>query len=169
MLVTLVMIVLAALVLLSLVLTGPIVKAVAGPLGIGSTAVSVWNVAKWPVLLVVVMVMFSLLYHAAPNVRMPKFRIISAGAAVAIVLWILVSVLFAIYVANFGSFGKTYGTLAGVVALLMWVWLTNCALLFGLELNAERERSAELEAGVPRAEREIQLEPRSTPKPQQST
>jgi membrane protein len=168
-LVTLVMIVLAALVLLSLVLTGPIVRAVAEPLGIGSTAISVWNVAKWPVLLVAVTVMFSLLYHASPNVKMPKFHIVSPGAAVAIVLWILVSALFAIYVANFGSFGKTYGTLGGVVALLMWVWLTNCALLFGLELNAERERSAELEAGVPRAEREIQLEPRSEPKPQQTT
>jgi membrane protein len=168
-LVTLGMIVLAALVLLSLVLTGPIVRAVAEPLGIGSTAVSIWNIAKWPVLLVVVTVMFSLLYHASPNVKMPKFHIVSPGAAVAIVLWILVSVLFAIYVANFGSFGKTYGTLGGVVALLMWVWLTNCALLFGLELNAERERSAELEAGVPRADREIQLEPRSEPKPQQTT
>jgi membrane protein len=168
-LVTLVMIVLLAVVLLSVVLTGPIVSAVAGPLGIGSTAVSIWNIAKWPVLLVVVVVMFSVLFHAAPNVKMPAFKWVSAGALVAIVLWLVASAAFAFYVANFGSYDKTYGTLGGVVALLVWMWITNCVLLLGMELNAERERSAELDAGVPRADREIQLEPRDTPKPKLST
>lgn len=168
-LVTLVMIVLLATVLLAVVLTGPIVTAVAGPLGIGSTAVSIWNIAKWPVLLIVVVLMFSVLFHAAPNVKMPAFKWVSAGALVAVVLWLVASAAFAFYVANFGSYDKTYGTLGGVVALLVWMWITNCVLLLGMELNAERERSAELDAGVPRADREIQLEPRDEPKPKLST
>jgi len=168
-LVTLVMIVLLATVLLAVVLTGPIVTAVAGPLGIGSTAVSIWNIAKWPVLLIVVVLMFSVLFHAAPNVKMPAFKWVSAGALVAVVLWLVALAAFAFYVANFGSYDKTYGTLGGVVALLVWMWITNCVLLLGMELNAERERSAELDAGVPRADREIQLEPRDEPKPKLST
>src|SRR3954454_990898 len=114
-LVTLIMIILLAAVLLAIVLTGPIVNAVAGPLGIGSTAVDVWNIAKWPVLLVVVMFMFAVLYHFAPNVKMPAFKWISPGAVLAVVMWIIVSALFALYVANFGSYNKTYGTLGGLV------------------------------------------------------
>jgi membrane protein len=168
-LITLMMILLLAAVLLAVVLTGPVVKAVAGPLGIGSTAVDVWNIAKWPVLLVVVMLMFSVLFHFSPNVRMPSFKWVSAGAVLAVVLWLVVSALFAFYVANFGSYNKTYGTLGGIVALLVWMWITNCVLLLGMELNKERERSVELEAGVPRAEEEIQLEPRDTPKPKETT
>jgi membrane protein len=168
-LVTLVMILLFAGVTLAVVLTGPVVSAVAGPLGIGSTAVNIWNIAKWPVLLIVVILMFAVLYHASPNVKMPSFAWVSPGAAVAIVLWIIASALFAFYVANFGSYDKTYGTLGGVVGLLVWFWITNCVLLLGMELNAERERSKELEEGVPRAEREIQLEPRDAPKPKQTT
>ncbi len=169
MLVTLLMILLLSAVLLSLVLTGPVVEAVAGPLGIGSTAVSIWNIAKWPVLLIVVVLMFSVLYHFSPNVKMPAFKFVSVGALVAVVLWIVASAAFAFYLANFGSYDKTYGTLGGIVSLLVWVWITNCVLLLGMELNAERERSVELEAGVPRADREIQLEPRDKPKPKQST
>jgi membrane protein len=168
-LVTLAMIVLLAAVLLGVVLTGPVVSAVAGPLGIGSTAQTIWDIAKWPVMLVVVVVMFSVLFHAAPNVKLPGFKWVSAGAAFAVVVWIVVSALFAFYVANFGSYDKTYGTLGGVVGLLVWMWITNCALLLGMELNSERERSRELEAGTPRADREIQLEPRSEPKAQKTT
>ncbi|MGI8624765.1 MAG: YihY/virulence factor BrkB family protein [Solirubrobacteraceae bacterium] len=168
-LVALIMILLSAGVLLALVLTGPVVSAVAGPLGIGSTAVSVWNIAKWPVLLIVVILMFGVLYHFSPNVKMPGSKFVTPGAVVAVVLWIVASSAFAFYVANFGSYDKTYGTLGGVVSLLVWVWITNCVLLLGMELNAERERSVELEAGVPRADREIQLEPRDAPKPKQST
>ena len=162
-LITLIMVLLLATVLLAVVLTGPVVEAVAGPLGIGSTAVDVWNIAKWPVLLVVVMLMFSVLFHFAPNVKMPSFKWVSAGAVLAVVLWLVASALFAFYVANFGSYNKTYGTLGGLVALLVWMWITNCVLLLGMELNKERERSTELEAGVPRAEEEIQLEPREEP------
>jgi membrane protein len=167
--VTLVMILLLAAVLLALVLTGPVVSAVAGPLGIGSTAQTIWQIAKWPVLLGVVILMFAVLFHAAPNVKLPGFKWVTPGAIVAIVVWIVVSAAFAFYVANFGSYDKTYGALGGVVALLVWMWITNCALLLGMELNAERERSRELEAGLPRAEREIQLEPRSEPKAKKTT
>ena len=168
-LVTLVMIVLLAAVLLGIVLTGPVVSAIAGPLGIGSTVQTVWNIAKWPVMLAVVVLMFGVLFHTAPNVKLPGFKWVTPGAVVAILAWIVVSALFAFYVANFGSYDKTYGTLGGLVALLVWMWITNCVLLLGMELNAERERSRELAAGVPRADREIQLEPRSEPKPKRTT
>jgi membrane protein len=168
-LVTLVMILLLAAVLLAIVLTGPVVSAVAGPLGIGSTAQTVWNIGKWPVMLAVVMLMFALLFHAAPNVKLPGFKWVTPGAVVAIVAWIVISALFAFYVANFGSYDKTYGTLGGLVGLLVWMWITNCVLLLGMELNSERERSRELAAGLPRADREIQLEPRSEPKPKRTT
>jgi membrane protein len=168
-LVTLIMILLLAAVLLSIVLTGPIVQAVAGPLGIGSTAVDIWGIAKWPVLLAVVMVMFGVLYHFSPNVKMPSFKWVTPGAVLAVVVWIIASALFAIYVANFGSYNKTYGTLGGLVALLVWMWITNCVLLLGMELNAERERNIEIHEGIPRAERELQLEPRDPPKPKQTT
>ena len=168
-LVTLVMILMLAAVALGIVLTGPVVSAVAGPLGVGSTAQTIWNIAKWPVMLVVVMLMFAVLYHAAPNVKLPGFKWVTPGAIVAIVMWIVASALFAFYVANFGSYDKTYGTLGGLVVLLVWLWISNCALLLGMELNSERERSRELEAGVARADREIQLEPRSTPKAKRTT
>ena len=168
-LVTLVMILLLAAVLLGLVLTGPVVSAVAGPLGIGSTAQTVFNIAKWPIMLIAVILMFAVLFHAAPNVKLPGFKWVTPGAILALVVWIVASVVFAFYVANFGSYDKTYGALGGVVILLMWMWLTNVALLLGMELNAERERSRELAAGVPRADREIQLEPRDAPKEQQTT
>ena len=168
-LVTLVMILLLAAVLLGLVLTGPVVSAVAGPLGIGSTAQTVFNIAKWPIMLIAVILIFAVLFHASPNVKLPGFKWVTPGAILALVVWIVASVVFAFYVANFGSYDKTYGALGGVVILLMWMWLTNVALLLGMELNAERERSRELAAGVPRAEREIQLEPRDAPKEQQTT
>jgi membrane protein len=168
-LVTLVMIVLLAAVLLGIVLTGPVVSAVAGPLGIGSTAQTVWQIAKWPVMLVVAILMFTLLFHAAPNAKVPGFRWGMVGAVFALVVWIVASALFAFYVANFGSYNKTYGALGGVVALLVWMWITNIALLLGMELNAERERSRELAAGSPRADRELQLEPRDEPKAKRTT
>jgi membrane protein len=168
-LVTLLMIVMLALVALALVLTGPVVDAVAGPLGVGSTAVSIWNVAKWPVLLAVVILMFAVLYHAAPNVKLPGFKWVTPGALFAVLVWLIASAAFALYVANFGSYDKTYGTLAGVVAVLVWFWITNLALLLGMELNSERERSRELDAGVTGAEREIQLDARDEPTDQKTT
>jgi membrane protein len=168
-LVTLVMLLLLAAVALALVLTGPVVDAVAGPLGVGSTAVSIWNIAKWPVLLAVVVTMFAVLFYAAPNVKLAGFRWVTPGAIFAIVLWLIASAAFAFYVANFGSYDKTYGTLGGVVCLLVWFWITNVALLLGMELNSERERTRELAAGVHGADRELQLDARSAPKRQQTT
>jgi membrane protein len=169
MLVTLVMLVLLVLVALALVLTGPIVTAVAGPLGVGNTAVTVWDIAKWPVLLVVVVVMFAVLFYASPNVKLAGFKWVTPGALFALVVWLIASAAFAFYVANLGSYDKTYGTLGGLVVFLVWMWLTNSALLLGMELNAERERSRELAAGVPGAERELQLDARSSPKRQKTT
>jgi membrane protein len=167
--VALVMVILLALVALALVLTGPIVDTVAGGIGIGSTATTIWDIAKWPVLLAVVLGMFAILYHASPNAKLPGFRWVTPGALLAIVVWIVASAAFAFYVAKFGSYDKTYGTLGGVIVLLVWLWITNCALLLGMELNAERERSREIEAGVPGAERELQLDARSAPKRQRTT
>jgi membrane protein len=168
-LVTLVMLLLLAAVALALVLTGPVVDAVAGPLGVGSTAVSIWNIAKWPVLLGVVVTMFAVLFYAAPNVKLAGFRWVTPGALFAIGLWLIASAAFAFYVANFGSYDKTYGALGGVVCLLVWFWITNVALLLGMELNSERERSRELTAGVRGADRELQLDARSAPKRQTTT
>ncbi len=168
-LMTLAMVLMLALVALSLVLTGPVVEEVGDAIGVGSTALTVWDIAKWPVLLMVLALMIGILYYTAPNVRMPGFRWITVGAAVAMLTWIVASGAFAFYVANFGSYDKTYGTLGGIVSLLVWFWISNLALLFGLELNAERERSRELAAGVPRAHKEIQLEPRAEPKDRRTT
>jgi len=167
--VTLVMIVLVALLALGLVLTGPVVEAVAGPVGLSGTAVDLWNVAKWPVMVAIFMLMVNLLYYASPNVKLRGFTWVTPGSLVAMVVWAVASAAFAFYVANFSSYDKTYGTLGGLVALLVWFWITNLAILFGHQLNAERERSVEIEEGLPRAEREIQLEPRDEPKDQQTT
>jgi membrane protein len=168
-LVTLVMVILMAILALALVMTGPVVEAVAGPIGLGDTAVSIWNIAKWPAMVAIFLFMVALLYYASPNVRLRGFKWVTLGSVVAIVVWALASAAFAFYVANFGSYDKTYGTLGGLVALLIWFWISNLAILFGHQLNAERERSLEIEEGRPRAEREIQLEPRSEPKEQKTT
>jgi membrane protein len=168
-LVTLAMVLLLALVALALVLTGPIVDAVAEPLGIGSAATTVWDIAKWPVLIAVVVFMFSTLFFAAPNVRVGGFKRVLPGVVVGLVVWVVASVAFALSVANFGSPNKTYGTLGGVVVMLVWFWITNLALLLGLELNAEIERSRELREGIPRAEKEIQLDARSKPQRETTT
>ena len=163
-LVTLAMIVMLTPLAVSLVLTGPVVEAVAGPLGIGQTAVDIWDIAKWPVMAAVFLAMIAVLYYASPNVKLRGFKWVTPGSLVAIVVWIVASALFAFYVSNFGSYDKTYGTLGGLIALLVWFWISNLAILFGHQLNAERERSLELAEGRPRAEREIQLEPRDEPK-----
>jgi membrane protein len=168
-LVTLAMIILLAGVTLGITLTGPIVDALAKPIGVGSEAIAIWNIAKWPILGLLFVTMVSLLYYASPNVKLRGFRWVTPGSVLALVVWVLVSAAFAFYVANFGSYDKTYGTLGGLVILLIWVWITNLAILFGHQLNAERERSREIAEGVPRAEREIQLEPRSEPKAQKTT
>jgi membrane protein len=164
MLVTLLLVVLLAVVLVALVLTGPVAKQIGSAVGVGSAAVTVWDIAKWPVLLVVVAFMIALLYYASPNAKLRGLKSIFPGAALAIVVWLLASAAFAFYVANFGSYNKTYGALGGVIVFLVWLWITNVAILLGVELNAERERSRQLKEGAPEAEREIQLEERSQPK-----
>jgi membrane protein len=167
--VTLAMIIMMALLAVGLVLTGPIVEAVANPIGLSSTAVDVWNIAKWPVMAALFILMVDVLYYATPNVKLRGFKWVTPGAILAIVVWAIASALFAFYVSNFSSYDKTYGTLAGLVVLLLWFWITNLAILFGHQMNAERERSAEIDEGQPRAEKEIQLEPRDEPKDQKTT
>jgi membrane protein len=164
MLVTLVLVLLLALVLVAVVLTGPLAEAVGSAVGLGSAAVTAWDIAKWPVLLAVVALMIALLFYASPNAKLRGVKSILPGAALAVVVWLVASAAFAFYVANFGSYDKTYGALGGVVIFLVWAWLTNVAILLGAELNAERERSRQLEAGTAGAERELQLEERSEPK-----
>ncbi len=160
-LVTVVEVALAAAVLTALVVTGPAAAAVGSAIGVGDTAVLVWSIAKWPVLLVAVVLMVAILFYATPNVEQPRFRWISVGAALAILVWALASAAFGFYVANFSSYDKTYGSLAGVIVFLLWLWLTNLALLFGAELDSELERGRELQAGLP-AEDQLQLPPRDT-------
>jgi membrane protein len=169
MLVTLLLVLLLALVLVAVVVTGPLADAVGSAVGVGSAAVTAWDIAKWPVLLGIVIVMISLLYYASPNAKLGGVKSIVPGAALAVVVWLIASAGFAFYVANFGSYDKTYGTLGGVVIFLVWIWVTNVAILLGAELNAERERSRQLEAGTPGAERELQLDERSEPSARQRT
>lgn len=145
-----------------LAVSGPVAGAIGGYLGIGATALQVWNLARWPVLLTLVILGVAMLYYAAPpNVRQPKFRWISVGAAIAIVLWVAASLLFGVYVANFGNYDRTFGALAGVVVFLLWLWITNLALLFGAEVDAELERGRQLQAGIA-AEDDLKLPLRDT-------
>ncbi|NHA68865.1 YihY/virulence factor BrkB family protein [Phycicoccus flavus] len=154
-LVTLAAVALVALVAVGLVVSGPVASAVGRALGLGSTVVLVWEVAKWPVVLVAVAVVVALLYFATPNVRQ-RFRWVSTGALFAIGVWALASAAFGVYVTGFSHYDRTYGSLAGVVVFLLWLWITNLALLFGAELDAELERGRELQAGIP-AEETVQL------------
>ena len=138
--ITIVMVLLVALLALGLVLTGPIVDAIAGPVGLDSTAVTLWNVLKWPVMAGVFILMLSFLYYASPDAKLRGFRWVTPGSLVALVVWAIASTAFALYVANFGSYDKTYGTLGGLIVLLVWLWITNVAILFGHALNAQLER-----------------------------
>jgi membrane protein len=132
-------------------------------IGVGGTAVQIWDIAKWPVLVVLVSLMLAILYYAAPNVRQPGFHWVTPGGLIAVLLWIAVSALFALYVANVSSYNKTYGALASVVIFLVWLWITNTVILLGAELNAELERARQIEGGLP-PDREPYLPPRSEPK-----
>ena len=159
--ITLGAVLLSALVLVMLIVSGPLAQSIGDKIGLGDTAVTIWNIAKWPLIALIVMMVVALLYYATPNVKQPKFRWLSVGAGVAIVIWVLASVGFAFYVANFSSYNKTYGSLAGVIVTLLWLWITNLALLLGAEIDSEMERGRELQAGIP-AEEELQLPARDT-------
>jgi membrane protein len=161
---TLVLLTLLAISTIAVVLTGGLAEKVGDLAGIGSTAVSVWNIAKWPVLLVVVSFMFALLYWAAPNVKHPGFRWISPGGVLAVVGWLIASGAFALYVSNFGSYNKTYGALGGVVVFLVWLWISNLMILLGAEFNAELERERAIENGMRPPDKEPFVEPRDTRK-----
>ena len=162
-LVTVAAVLLAAAVALALVVTGPMARALGDAIGWGDAAVTGWNIAKWPAILLAVVAIVAILYYATPNIHQPRFRWISVGAIVAIVVWGLASALFGVYVANFGSYDRTYGAMAGGVVFLVWLWITNIALLFGAELDSELERGRELQAGIP-AEQTLQRPPRDTTK-----
>lgn len=146
--VTLLMVVLLAASVVMVAVTGGLANRVGHGLGIGSAAVTVWEIAKWPVLLIIVSVMFTVLYWASPNAR-HRFRWISPGSALAVAAWIIASGLFALYVANFGHYNKVYGSLGGIIVFLIWMWISNVAVLFGAEFNAELERGRAIAAGLP--------------------
>jgi len=131
------------------VVTGPVARTIGNALGIGSGAVLAWDVAKWPVLLVLVSLMFSLLYWATPNVRQPGARWITPGGIMAVLAWLVISGLFAVYVSFSGSYNRTYGSLATVIVFLVWLWLSNTAVLIGAEVNAELQRQRLIDAGMP--------------------
>jgi membrane protein len=157
--VTLLSILLLAASAIAVVITGGLAERAGELLGLGSTAVTVWDIAKWPVLVLIASLLFALLYYATPNVRHPGFRAILPGGIVAVVLWIVASALFALYVAKFGSYNKTYGSLGAIVIFMVWLWLSNLAILFGAELNAEIARGRSIARGAPE-DREPYLPPR---------
>jgi membrane protein len=158
---TLAVVVLLALCAVSVVATGVVAERAGQMLGIGSTGVLIWDIAKWPVLAALVSLAFALLYWASPNVKHPGFRWLTPGGVLAVVVWALASAGFAFYVANFGSYNKIYGSLGGVIGFLVWLWISNIAILLGAELDAELARGQRIEAGQP-AEQEPFLPPRDT-------
>lgn len=151
----------AAIVLISLVISGPIAAKVGGWVGLGTQAVTIWNIAKWPGILIVVVLMVALLYYATPNVWPPTFRWVSIGAVIAIIVWVLATAGFGFYVANFSKYNATYGSLGGVIVFLLWIYLTNMALLLGAEIDTEIQRTRQLREGLP-AEEHLLLRPRDT-------
>jgi membrane protein len=162
-LLTVITVVLVTIAALLLVVSGPVAEAIGGALGLGEVALTVWNIVKWPVLLVIVVVILAILYYGSPNAKQPKFRWISIGAVLALVILGIATLGFGLYVANFSNYDKTYGSLGGVIVFLLWLWIANLAILFGAEFDAELERGRQLQAGIA-AEREIQLPPRDTKK-----
>jgi membrane protein len=161
-LVTVIIVLLTTIVILAVVVSGPIAQRVGDVIGAGDTAVTVFNIVKWPVIAAIVSQIFAFLFWVSPNVKQPGYRWISPGGILAVVLWIAASGAFAIYVANFGSYSKTYGSFAAVIIFLVWLWITNLVMLLGAEFNAEVERGRQIEAGHD-PEVEPFLEPREAP------
>ncbi|WP_031101279.1 YihY/virulence factor BrkB family protein [Streptomyces sp. NRRL S-15] len=160
---TVTLMVLAVFSALIVVFTGPLARRAGSALGLGDPAMTAWSIAKWPVLVLLVTVMIALLYWAAPNARGRGFTWVTPGSLLALLLWMAASAGFALYVAYFSSYNKTYGALAGVIIFLVWLWITNLAILLGLEFDAEMARQRAIEGGHPEAE-EPYVEPRDTAK-----
>lgn len=154
---TVVLLVIGLLVLVS----GPLARSFGDVIGLGDVAATVLLIVQWPILLVIAIIVVAVLYYWSPNVKQPKFRWVSGGSILAILIWIIASVGFGFYVGNFSNYNATYGSLGGVIVFLLWIWITNNALLFGAEFDAEIERGRELQAGI-RAEEDIQLPERDT-------
>ncbi|TFD90685.1 YihY/virulence factor BrkB family protein [Cryobacterium lactosi] len=161
--VTIVTILLILIMLVILIVSGPVTDAVGSALGLGETVQIVWSIAKWPILALAVVLIIAILYYATPNAKQPKFRWISLGALLALITLVIASFLFGLYITNFSNYDRTYGSLAGVIVFLLWLWIANLALLFGAEFDAELERGRQLQAGIA-AEEDIQLPPRDTRK-----
>ncbi|MDT9700856.1 YihY/virulence factor BrkB family protein [Streptomyces sp. P17] len=161
--VTVVLMVLAVISAVIVVFTGGLAQEIGTALGVGDTALTVWSIAKWPVLIVLVAIMIAILYWATPNAKVRGFRWITPGSFLALVIWMVASAGFAVYVANFASYNKTYGTFAGVIIFLVWLWITNLAILLGLEFDAELARQRAVAGGHP-AEEEPYVQPRDTRK-----
>jgi membrane protein len=157
------MVLLLAVTALGVVATGAIANRVGGLLGVGRAGVLAWDILKWPVLAVLISLAFALLYWAAPNVVHPGFRWLTPGSLLAVVVWVIASLGFGLYVANFGSYNKTYGSLAGVIVFLVWLWISNLAVLLGAEFDAELARGQRIESGMPATEEPF-LPPRDEPK-----
>ncbi|MFF7445681.1 MULTISPECIES: YhjD/YihY/BrkB family envelope integrity protein [unclassified Streptomyces] len=160
---TVVLLVLAVISSLIVVFTGTLARKAGTALGIGDSALTVWSIAKWPVLVILVTIMIALLYWATPNARVKGFRWITPGSFLALLIWLIASAAFAFYVANFASYNKTYGTMAGVIVFLIWLWISNLAILLGLEFDAETVRQRAIAGGMP-ADQEPYTEPRDTRK-----
>jgi membrane protein len=154
---TVILLVIGMLVLVS----GPLVRSFGNTIGLGNVAVTVVSIVQWPILAIIAIVVIAVLYYWSPNVKQPKFAWVSGGSILALVIWLIASVGFGFYVGNFSHYNATYGSLGGVIVFLLWVWITNNALLFGAEFDAELERGRELQAGI-RAEKDIQLPERDT-------
>jgi membrane protein len=161
--VTLFAVVVVAILAGMLVLSGPVAEAVGGLIGLSGVFLTIWNIAKWPVMVALIIVIIAVLYYATPNVKQPKFKWMSMGSGIALFVFLLASLGFGFYVGNFGNYNKTYGALGGVIVMLLWLWILNMSLLFGAEFDAETERGRQLQAGI-EAEETIQLPPRDTKK-----
>ena len=162
--IVLVLILLLVVIAVAVTVSGPLAQEVGKVIGVGDTAVTIWDIAKIPVIILLVSFLFAFLYWAAPNVKQPGFKFVSPGGIVAVVIWIIASVLFALYVSQFASYNKTYGSIGGVIAFLVWLWITNIAIHFGAEFNSELQRSQQREAGQSAPLDEPFLEPRDTSK-----
>jgi membrane protein len=161
---TVLLMLLTAVSAIGVTLSGDLARKVGDVIGLGNTAVDAWNIAKWPVLLLIVSLMFAVLYWASPNVKQRGFKWITPGGALAVIGWVVASLAFAFYVANFGSYNKTYGALAGPIIFLVWLWISNVMILLGAELNAELQRGQAIKDGMRPEDKEPYLEPRDAPK-----